>query len=347
MKKIICILVLIAMISPMNVSATEISAPDAPYGAQEFMPEKDETFAQGLWHIIKKAIEKFEPSVAEALGICLTIITVMIFLTFTQSMSAQTQRTAELAGVIAISLIFLQSAKSMILLGSETVKDLTEYEKLFLPAITAAMAAQGYVTTSTALYTGTAIFNTVLSGLISGVLIPILYVYICICIANRAFNEKLLDSMSGFVKWLLTWGLKIILYVFTGYISITGVIGGSADATAVKTAKIALSGVVPVVGSIISDASEAVLVGAGVVKNSVGIYGLFAIISIYIGPFIQIGTHYLLLKGTSAVSSALGNKKCALLLCDFTSGMGILLAMSGTLCLLLLISTVCFMKGAL
>lgn len=347
MKNIICILVLIAMFVPMNVSAAEISAPDAPYSAQEFMPDKDETFAQGLWHIIKKAIEKFEPTVAEALSICLMIITVMIFLTFMQSMSIQTQRTAELAGVIAISLIFLQSAKSMILLGTETVQNLTEYEKLFLPAITAAMAAQGYVTTSTALYTGTAIFNTVLSGLISGALIPMLYVYICICIANRAFNEKLLDSMSGFMKWLMTWGLKIILYVFTGYISITGVISGSADATAVKTAKIALSGVVPVVGNIISDASEAVLVGAGVVKNSVGIYGLFAIISIYIGPFIQIGTHYLLLKGTSAVSSALGNKKCASLLCDFTSAMGILLAMSGTLCLLLLISTVCFMKGVL
>ena len=98
-------------------------------------------------------------------------------------------------------------------------------------------------------------------------------------------------------------------------------------------------------GGILSDASEAVLVGAGTVKNAVGIYGMFAIIAIWIGPFLKIAAHYLLLKTTGAVCGIFGSKQITDMIQDFSSAMGLLLAMTGTVCLMLMISMVCFMKG--
>ena len=85
--------------------------------------------------------------------------------------------------------------------------------------------------------------------------------------------------------------------------------------------------------------------GAGTVKNAAGIYGFFAIIAIWIGPFLQIGVHYLLLKATGAVCSAFGGKAHTELIQDFSSALGLLLAMTGTVCLMLLISLVCYLKG--
>jgi stage III sporulation protein AE len=154
-----------------------------------------------------------------------------------------------------------------------------------------------------------------------------------------------LGKIRDFIKWIMTWGLKIILYFFTGYIGITGVVSGSADAAAIKAAKLTISGMVPVVGGILSDASEAVLVGAGVVKNGAGIYGMMAVLAIVIGPFLRIGIQYLLLKATAAVCGLFGTKSITALVQDFTTAMGLLLAMTGSSCLLLLISAVCFMKG--
>jgi stage III sporulation protein AE len=151
--------------------------------------------------------------------------------------------------------------------------------------------------------------------------------------------------MKDFVKWLMTWGLKVILYVFTGYMGITRVITGTADAAAIKAAKLTISGVVPVVGGILSDASEAVVLSAGVMKNAVGIYGLLAVIAIWITPFLQIGIQYLLLKATAALSETFGVKRCSDLIGRFAAAMGLLLAMTATVCFLLLISTICFMKG--
>ena len=119
----------------------------------------------------------------------------------------------------------------------------------------------------------------------------------------------------------------------------------SADAAALKATKLVISGFVPVIGSIISDASETILVSAGVMKNAAGIYGLLAILAICVGPFLRIGIHYLLLKLTAAICGVFGSKQIGGVIKDFSGAMGYVLAMTGTVCLLLLISVVCFMKG--
>ena len=148
-----------------------------------------------------------------------------------------------------------------------------------------------------------------------------------------------------FMKWLMTWGLKTVLYVFTGYLSITGIVAGNTDAAMLKATKLTISGMVPVVGGILSDASDAVLVSAGIVKTSSGVYGLLVVMALWIGPFLQIGIQYLCLKVTGGICRMVGTKSVADVINDYSETMGILLGMTGAMCLIVLISTVCFMKG--
>ena len=167
----------------------------------------------------------------------------------------------------------------------------------------------------------------------------------CCCIANHAIGEEILKRICKFMKWLITWSLKIILYIFTGYITITGVISGSVDATAVKATKITISGFVPVIGNILADASETIILSAGLMKNSAGVYGILVFVAILIGPFLKIATQYCMLKATSAVSGVFSEGQFTGLIHDFSSCMGFVLAMTGTVCLLFMISIICFMKG--
>lgn len=344
MRKLILLIFIIAsLVTP--VCAMEFTAPEAPESAQEYMPEDTESFAEGLWYVIKSAIAKLQPSIAEAAGICLALIAVVLLISLLQSFSDSTKRVTQLAGTLGISILLIQPANSLITLGTETITVLSDYGKLLLPVMTGALAAQGGTTSSAALYAGTALFDAVLSSAISKLIIPMLYIYLCLCIANSVAGDSLLKNLQAFVKWAMTWSLKIILYAFTGYLGITGVVSGTADAATVKAAKLAISGAVPVVGSILSDASETILVSAGVMKSAVGVYGLLAILAVWIGPFLQIGSQYLLLKITAAVCGVIGSKQSTALIEDFSGAMGMLLAMTGTVCLLLLISTVCFMKG--
>lgn len=344
MRRLILGLIL-AFSLAVPVCAMEFTAPEVPDSGAYIFPEEPETFSEGLWKILKSAIDLIQPSVSEAAGLCLCLIAVTLLVSLIDTVPGRTQRITQTVGALGIALLLLKPSNTLINLGAETVVELSEYGKLLLPVMTAAVAAQGGATTSAALYTGTVVFDTLLCSIVSKLIVPMIYLFLCLAAAGSAAGEDVLQKLRDFVKWLMTWCLKLVLYTFTGYMSITGVISGTVDAAAVKATKLTLSGMVPVVGSILSDASETILISAGVMKNAAGIYGLLALISVWVGPFIQIGCQYLLLKVTAAVCGVFANKNNTALIQDFSGAMGLLLAMTGTVCLLLLISTVCFMKG--
>lgn len=344
MKKFLFVLfVLVFCVQP--VSAMNFNAPSAPDKADEFMPEHTSTFSQDLWYVIRSAVQTVSPEIQEAAGVCLQIIVIVILVSIVSIFSGDSKRVTNLIGTLTIGVIILKSTNAMIVLGTETITELSDYGKLFLPVMTAALAAQGGVSTATALYTGTALFTAILTTMISKLLIPMLYLYICCCITDSAIGEPQIKRIGNFIKWLLTWSLKILLYVFTGYMTITGVVSGTVDSSAVKAAKLTISGAVPVIGNILSDASEAILVSAGVMKSSAGIYGVLTFVAIIIGPFLKIAIQYIMLKITAAVSEVFAVKEISALIDSFSSTMGFLLAMAGTVCLLLMIGTVCFIKG--
>lgn len=344
MRKLLILLVLMSLLA-MPVSALDLTAPTVPEDSVRFMPSSTESFGQGLLEVIRDALMYFSPSLKEAMGVCLGIAAMTMAVSMLQNLPGTPRKAVVMAGTVAIAATLLQSANAMINLAADTVAQISEYGKLLLPVISAALAAQGGITTSAALYTGTAVFDTVLSSLISGLLTPMIYIFLTLAAANSAIGEEMLKNLRDAVKSFMTWLLKNVLYIFTGYISITGVISGTTDAATLKAAKLTISGAVPVVGGILSDASEAVLVSAGTVKNAVGIYGLFAVIAMLIGPFLKIGVHYLLLKATAALCGIFGDKRMTDLIQDFSSAMGMLLAMTGAVSLMLMISMVCFMKG--
>lgn len=344
MKRLLMLLILIGLLT-LPVSAMEFTAPDAPEDVQELMPAETESFAEGLLTVIKAAIARIAPELKHAAGSCLALLAIVLLASLFNSMPGSNVRVIRFVTTLALTLLLLGNANSMINLCTQTVQAISDYSKLLLPVMTGALAAQGGMTSATAIYAGTALFNTVLTSLIAKLLVPLVYVFLALSAANSAAGEQILKKLRDFVKWLMTWGLKTILYIFTGYMSITGVITGTADAAAVKAAKLTISGVIPVVGGILSDASETVIVSAGVMKNAVGLYGLLAIVAIWITPFLQIGTQFLLLKLTAALCSVLGVKDATDLIEDFSGAMGILLGMIGAVSFLMLISMICFMKG--
>ncbi len=344
MKKLLLVMVLV-MGMWGTASAQELTAPEAPDHVQALLPEDRDSFAEGLWYVIKSSVVMLRPELAEAAGICLSVIGTVMLISLLNHLEGASQRAVRLCGVVAIAVLLIQPSNALITLGADTIRELSTYGQLLLPVMSAALAAQGGAASSAVLYTATALFNSLLSSAVAGLLVPLVYIYLALAVVNAAVGDSMMDRLKGFIKWLMTWGLKISLYAFTAYISITGVISGTTDQAALKATKLTISGMVPVVGGILSDASETILLGAGVVKNAAGIYGLLAIAAVAIGPFLRIGVQYLLLKLTAAVCGVFADKKQVGIIEDFSGAMGLLLAMTGTLCLMLLISVVCFLKG--
>lgn len=345
MKAVIAVFLVLFLSLP--VSALEIEPPSVPESARHLMPEKETTFPESLIRMIQQAVRTMDPDLREASRVSLGLIAAVLLVSLLNTLSDSVKGLGEIAGTVAVATMLLMNTNSMVHLASDTIISIGEYGKLLLPVMTAGLAAQGGVTTSSALCAGTAMFHALLQTAISGFLMPGVYLYLALCIGGSALGEKTLKNLADLMKGILGWSLKMLLMLFTTGLSLTGVVSGSTDAVALKAAKVTMSTVVPMVGSVLSDASEAVLVSAGVMKNAAGIYGILAVLALFLQPFMRIGIQYLMLKLTAGFCGVFGSSRVTMMLDSFATAMGLLLAMTGSGCIMVLISTVCFMKGVL
>jgi len=344
MTKVLLGLFLVLSLS-VPTAALEVTAPEVPKAGLDRMPQDTDSFGEALLELIQSSVKLLQPELEDAVQVCSGILFASMLFSLLPILTERIHTTVSIAGAATIAAIMFQHTNAMIGYSTEAVWEICEYGKLLCPVLTTALAAQGGITASAALYTGTTLFITLLGALVSRLIVPLVYIFLTFSVANCAFGEEILKKFADAVKSILSWLLKTLLIVFTTYMSVTGVVSGTTDAAALKAARVTISSVVPVVGGILSDASESVLVSIGILKNAAGIYGILAVLAVFVGPFVKVGVQYLLLKASAAVCGVFGNKNISALVDDFSTAMGLLLAMVAAGCLLVLISTVCFLKG--
>ncbi len=359
MKRLILILLLLPLLI-FRAGAAEPTEPDLgietdgltdglPSEAQELLPvetvSEDNDLWDGAWQMFLRCLPLSQESFRDALRMCAVILALTALFSVCRMLSVS-ETAVRVAGALGLCAAMLGGMQSMVTLASDTVRQIGDYSALLLPVLASAAAMSGGVTASGALYAGTVMFSELLLQLISKLLIPAVWFYLTVSVAEAALEGETLGELRSFVGWLISKTLRVLVYVFLAFLSITGVIGGAADANAVKATKAAVSGMVPVVGGIISDASETLLAGAGILKNSIGIFGMLAVLAICLLPFLKVGIHYLLMKLTAAVSGTVGLPPHVKLVRHFSTAMGYLLGMCGACGLLMLISSVCFLKVA-
>ena len=185
-----------------------------------------------------------------------------------------------------------------------------------------------------------ALFSDLLVNLINGLLVPLLYGYIAASVAQAATGSDGLNRLADLLKWTVTTVLTVVMLTFVGYLTASGVVAGTADAATVKAAKFAISGTIPVVGGILSDAAETMLASAGVLKGTVGVFGMLTILGICLLPLLRLSVHYIAYKLVAALAAALGSGPVYGMVDRLGSAFGLLLGMMGACCLLQLIALV-------
>ena len=302
-------------------------------------------FGSQMWNVLSDSLTDAGENLREGLTSACSVLAAAILCAAVDSLDTKLSKNAiRTVGAISITLLCTANLRGMIGLSTSMLDKITNFSVLLLPTLSSAAAASGAMTASAALYVGSSLFMSILSSLIRSLLIPFVYAFVGLSTAESALGDDRLSGLRKLIGWVIQEALRTIMYLFTGYLTITGILSGSADVVTLKAAKAALSGAIPVVGGIASDATETVLAGAGVLKNAIGIFGMMAVLAIGIAPFFRIGISYLCLKLVTAVSTAAACKEHIQLLENLTAAMGYLLAMAGCSILMTLVSCSCFIK---
>ena len=246
-----------------------------------------------------------------------------------------------LAATLSITAIAVGDVHSLLALGEEAIFNMETMGDVLLPAVSMATAASGTPAMAVVKHGATILFSDFLIQLIDALLIPLCYAFVAANVAWAALGNDGLKRIGGLIKWLITIILSVVLLVFVGYLNLSGVISGGADAATVKAAKFTISNMVPVVGGVISDTAETLLAGASVLRNAVGVFGMLAVIGICVVPFLNLGVHYLMYKCTAALAATVSaDGRITGLIEALGTAFGLILAMTASCAVLLVVAMV-------
>lgn len=209
-------------------------------------------------------------------------------------------------GVVGAALISAGDLSSLIGMGAQAVEDLGALTKLLLPTVAASIAAGGFVGTASVWQVGTLMASDLLGSVIRGLLLPLVYCYIALAAAGALLPKSHLDCLADAIKKLISWGICSAMIIYTAYLTISNVLAGSADRLAVKAGGVLISNAIPIVGGILSEATEAVLSGAGALRGVIGTLGIFAVLSLCLVPLLRLGIQFLFYQAAAFLSAMSG-----------------------------------------
>lgn len=262
-------------------------------------------FATQLWNIVTDALSNANLALRSALFSAGKVLAAGILCAFASGAQEDpgAKQPAQIAGAFAITALCTRDAQSMIALARETITKISDFTALLLPVLSSSLAASGGSVSAGTLLAGGSFAMSLLTKLASGVLIPLVYLYILLATAESATDGGGLGKIRELCGWAVRLSVKGLCAVFTAYLSLSRVLTGSADAMAVKAAQAAFSGMVPVVGSILSDASESLLASAGLIRSAAGAFGMLAVLAMALAPFARLGAFYLALRLAGAIGA--------------------------------------------
>lgn len=252
---------------------------------------------------------------------------------------------AELLAACACGLLLAGGVEGIVSQTQEAMFRISDYSKAALPVVYTAAAAGGAVTSAGAKYAAVVFALDMMMTLSQTMILPFVDAFLAVTLAGALFPNAILSAAARFSKWAAGIGMTGMTLAFTAYLGLTSVITGSVDAAAVKTARTVLSGAIPVVGGMLSDASAMVLTAAGLVRSSAGVFGLIVVLTVCAGPFALLSVRSLLLKTAAILAESVDNRRMSDLLNGIGSAVAMLLGMLGSYSVMLFLSFALGMKA--
>jgi len=243
-----------------------------------------------------------------------------------------------LTGCLLVTVGSVADVNSVASMGRQAVMDIHEFSLVLLPMLSSAAAAAGAVSSAAAKYAATALFMDIMLSAAEKLMLPVLGAYIAATVSSAAIGDGRLKGVVKFMKWTSKKSLICVVSIFTFYLGVTGIAASGADAAAVKTAKAVIGSFVPVVGKMVAGASDSIAAGAGLIRNSIGIFGLGGVLAACAAPFLSIGLRYLLFKAIASVVSVMSNERLGSLVDGIGQAYGMLLGLVGTTAIFMFIS---------
>lgn len=218
------------------------------------------------------------------------------------------------AAALAVTAIISKDILECISASVNSAKGVTTFMLAFIPVFIGIMAISGKAVTAAAsgavLITASDFFAYCLSFLV----LPTLGCYLSVTVSSSVSPLLEKSGTAELLKKLSVWAMSLISTVFIGILGLQTAVNSAADTLTMKTAKFIVGTSVPIAGAALSEAAGTVYSSMNLLKSTVGIYGIVAIIIILLPIIIELILWRLILLVNASAGDMFGLSKISGLL---------------------------------
>ena len=299
--------------------------------------------------IYKKVLKLLGGEVTSSLKILISILVIIVIHGILKSITDNLENNnisqiIYFVQYILIVTLIMSNFTDIINLVKNTANDLVGFVNSLVPLLLTLMIYTGSITTSSIIEPIIIFSINIIGNIINDILVPTMLIVVIFSVISKISERVQIEKLSKFLKSGIIWFLGVALTVFVGVVSLEGTLSSSVDGITAKTAKAAVSTMIPVVGKVLGDVVDSVL-GCGVIlKNAVGIVGIIIVIGICIMPIIKIATLSITYSLASAIIQPIADSKISKLLEEMSGVFKVLLAILCSLSVMLIIGITLVIK---
>lgn len=280
------------------------------------------------------------------IGIIMIVIVIhSILVTISENLGNKSvSQIAYFVEYIVIITLVLNNFSDIINMVKNSIIDLVGFSNSLIPLLITLMLTTGSIASAGVIKPVLLFLINFIGNFITDFILPLVIIGTTLSIVSKISNKVRIDKLAKFLKSAGVWILGIIMTLFVTILSLEGSITETVDGVTAKTAKAAVSTVIPVVGKILGDATDAVIGCAGILKNAVGFIGILVIIGICISPIIKLAllsfTYYI----ASCICQPIADEKVIGLLDSIGDTFKILLAIIFCISVMLIVGLTIVIK---
>lgn len=210
---------------------------------------------------------------------CATILGVIIVTAAITSFGTEnaSNRTALYACTLACGAIIATNILSTVSAAANSMKSCSTFMLAFIPVFAAMVTLAGHSVTSASMSTLLLTAAEAVSMISSFFIMPFMGGYLSLSLSSSISPLISGSSIADTVKKISLWTFSLASTVFIGILGIQTAVNSAADTVAAKTAKFIIGTSVPISGTVLAEAAATISASMGLLRSSVGIYGVVAI----------------------------------------------------------------------
>ena len=290
---------------------------------------------------IKSIIERDGSSV---LGFFLSCIGLGAILALTATVSGKLSKAASVATGAIVSLKIFLNLSGIFTSVQENLRELCTFFGSAIPIFTAVSVSSGAVGTASVQAVGMNFTLSIINGAGTGVMLFAVELGLAFAMLSFFGDERistLYANASSFFKWII----GISATVITATLSLQSVVSGAADTAAMRAAKYAASGMIPVVGGTVSGALSTLTAGLAYVRGIIGAGAVVAVVSIVLAPLVIMLLYRAALSLSSSICSLFSSDVAVKILHAYRTALDSLIAVYALSSCVIIFEIILFMRS--